>query len=336
VNRSLARTKPGSSPDATRGRPARTNGTLHSRLKITSSIRRQSHRQDRPKPGLHMRELRCERRTAGQRELPQPLPGVPVLQAPRHRPRRPGLGLPQPDAPRAYRAPRRQRAHASPPVRGLRLRPAQPDRRRPRARRRHRRDHRADAQSRVAPACRCPRELPRRHPSHINHRGDGRVRLGLRRPERPLGRPAGSWGTTRPPTCLCMTHRAATSPSATAGSRRTPGPRSPTAPTLLKVPRAATGGRHGKTHAHSLRRPDHPNHPASTGQLEELFRRHPAAGSGLAHQVLRHPVRAWRPPGVACGRPSPVHVGCCVGRRVWWIRWPPLMVEPAAVPAPLS
>jgi hypothetical protein len=160
VNRSLARTKPGSSPNAKRGRPARTNGTLHSRLKITSSIRRQSHQQDRPKPGLHMRELRCERRTAQQRELPQPLPGMPVLQARRHRPRRPGLGLPRHDAPRARRTPWRQRTRAGPPVRHLRLRPSQPDRRRPRARRRHRRDHRADVQSRLA-----PRPVPTRTPS---------------------------------------------------------------------------------------------------------------------------------------------------------------------------
>ena len=163
MNRSLARTKPGSSPNAKRRRRARTNGTLHSRLKITSSIRRQSHQQDRPKPGLHMRELRCERRTAQQRELPQPLPGVPVLQARRHRPRRPGLDLPRPDAPRARGAPRRQRARAGPPVRRLRLRPSQPDRRRPSAGRRHRRNHRADVQSRVAPTCRCPREHPRGH-----------------------------------------------------------------------------------------------------------------------------------------------------------------------------
>jgi hypothetical protein len=158
VNRSLARTKPGSSPAATRGRPARKNGTLHSRLKITSSIWRQSHRQDCPESGLHLRELWCERRTAQQRELPQPLPGVPVLQARRHRPRRPGLGLPRPDAPRPRRAPRRQRARAGPPVRGLRLRPSQPDRRRPGARRRYRRDHRADVHTRVAPARRCSRE----------------------------------------------------------------------------------------------------------------------------------------------------------------------------------
>jgi hypothetical protein len=150
VNRSLARTKPGSSPAAMRGRRARTNGTLHSRLKITSSIWRQSHRQDCPEPGLHLRELRYERRTAQQRELPQPLPGVPVLQARRHRPRRPGLGLPRPDAPSADRAPRRQGARARPPLRRLRLRPSQPDRRRPSAGRRHRRDHRADVKPRVA------------------------------------------------------------------------------------------------------------------------------------------------------------------------------------------
>jgi hypothetical protein len=86
-----------------------------------------------------MRELRCERRTAQQRELPQPLPGVPVLQARRHRPRRPGLGLPRHDAPRARRAPRRQRARAGSPVCGLRVRPSQPDCRRPSAGRRHRR-----------------------------------------------------------------------------------------------------------------------------------------------------------------------------------------------------
>jgi hypothetical protein len=144
VNRSLARAKPGSCPDAKRGRTARTNGTLHSRLKITSSIRRQSHQQVRPEPGLHVRELRRERRTAQQRELPQPLPGVPVLQARRHCSRRPGLGLPRNDAPRAGRAPRRQGTRAGPPVRHLRLRPTQPGRRRHSARRRHRRDHRAD------------------------------------------------------------------------------------------------------------------------------------------------------------------------------------------------
>jgi hypothetical protein len=149
VNRSLACAKPGSCPDASRGRSARTNGTLHSRLKITSSIRRQSRQQDRPEPGLHMRELRRERRAAQQRQLPQPLPGVPVLQARRHRPRRPGLGLPRPDAPRARRTPQRQRAGPGPAVRHLRLRPSQPDRRRPSAGRRHRRDHRADVQSRV-------------------------------------------------------------------------------------------------------------------------------------------------------------------------------------------
>jgi hypothetical protein len=152
VNRSLARTKPGSSPNAERGGPARTNGTLHSRLKIISSIRRQSHQQDRPKPGLHMRELWCERRTAQQRELPQPLPGVPVLQARRHRLRRPGLGLPRHDAPRACRASRRQGARAGPPLRRLRLRTYQPDRGRSGAGRRHRHDHRADVQSRIAPA----------------------------------------------------------------------------------------------------------------------------------------------------------------------------------------
>jgi hypothetical protein len=152
VNRSLARAKPGSCPNAKRGRLARTNGTLHSRLKITSSIRRQSHQQVRPEPGLHVPELRRERRTAQQRELPQPLPGVPVLQARRHRSRRPGFALPRTDARRAHRAPPRQGTRAGPPVRRLRLRPAQPDRRRPRARRRHRRDHRADVQRRVTPA----------------------------------------------------------------------------------------------------------------------------------------------------------------------------------------
>jgi len=160
VNRSLARTKPGSCTAAERGRAARTNGTLHSRLKITSSIRRQSHQQVHPKPGLHVRELRRERRTAQQRELPQPLPSVPVLQARRHHSRRPGLGLPWNHAPRACRAPRQEGTRAGPPVRRLRLYPAQPGRRRPRARRRHRRDHRADVQSRVA-----HRPMPDRRPS---------------------------------------------------------------------------------------------------------------------------------------------------------------------------
>jgi hypothetical protein len=153
VNRSLARAKPGSCPTAKRGRAARTNGTLHSRLKITSSIWRQSHQQVGPEPGLRVRELRRECRTAKQRELPQPLPGMPVLQARRHRSRRPGLGLPRNDAPRACRAPRRQGTRAGPPVRRLRLRPIQPGRRRPSAGRRHRRDHRADVQSRVTPQC---------------------------------------------------------------------------------------------------------------------------------------------------------------------------------------
>ena len=149
MNRSLACAKPGNCPDAKRGRSVRTNGTLHSRLKITSSIRRQSHQQVRPEPGLHVRELRRERRTTKHRELPQPLPGVPVLQACRHRSRRPGLGLPRTDAPRAYRAPQRQGTRACPPVRRLRIHPTQQDRRRPTARRRHRRDHRADVRSRV-------------------------------------------------------------------------------------------------------------------------------------------------------------------------------------------
>ena len=64
------------------------------------------------------------------------------------------------------------RAGAGPPMRRLRLRPSQPDRRRPSAGRRHRRDHRADARSRVAPTCRCPRDHPRGQRSHINHRFD--------------------------------------------------------------------------------------------------------------------------------------------------------------------
>ena len=175
MNRSLARTKPGSSPNAKCGRLARTNGTLHSRLKITSSIRGQSHRQDRPEPGLHMRELRCERRTAQQRELPQPLPGVPLLQARRHRPRRPGLGLPRHDAPRARRAPRRQRARAGPPVRRLRLRPSQPDRRRPGAERRHRRDRRADVPRAISGPSEFPADVETRGSAPTSNR-EGRTR----------------------------------------------------------------------------------------------------------------------------------------------------------------
>jgi hypothetical protein len=143
-------------------------------LKIPSSIRRQSHQQGCPESGLQLRVLRCGRGTADQRELPQPLPCLLVVKAPRRQAGRPVVGLRWLDAARAAGGPAWQGPGDRASLCLVRQRARQPRCIRHDAGRRHRRTHRANAAAALGPiACALPAGNSSRSPrEHSAIRGD--------------------------------------------------------------------------------------------------------------------------------------------------------------------
>jgi hypothetical protein len=152
VNRSISRAKPGSSAARTvlaMAVRAKRNPAL--RLKITSSIWRQSRRQVRPESGLYLRELRRRGGAGHQRQLPESLPPVPMVQARRRQARRSCIRLPGHDAARADGPSVRKGTGDHSQLPAVRCHPGQPPGPGHSSGRRHPRDQRPDPPERARP-----------------------------------------------------------------------------------------------------------------------------------------------------------------------------------------
>jgi hypothetical protein len=125
VNRSLARLSL---------RPFGKNRTepCSSALKHASTSGGEGHQQGHREHGIRLRPVRRRRTPASERQLPQPLSGLPLLEARRPATGRPGGDVPRVDGARHAGAFLEEGPHDRPPLSDVRREPPKPGGRRPR------------------------------------------------------------------------------------------------------------------------------------------------------------------------------------------------------------